>query len=45
MKSKKYHSVGKIPKSNIKVVERGKTDTPYMHKYMTPQPKGPILVK
>ena len=26
MKSKKYHTVGTIPKSNIKIVERGKTD-------------------
>jgi hypothetical protein len=26
MKSKKYHSVGKIPKSNIKIVERGIVD-------------------
>jgi hypothetical protein len=27
MKSKKYHIVGTIPKSNIKIVERGKIDT------------------
>jgi len=28
MKNKKYHTVGTIPKSNIKIVERGKIDTP-----------------
>jgi hypothetical protein len=28
MKKKKYHTVGKIPKSNFKIVERGKIDTP-----------------
>jgi len=28
MKNKKYHTVGTIPKSNIKFVERGKIDTP-----------------
>ena len=31
MKSKKYHSVGKIPKSNIKVVERGIIDIHSTH--------------
>jgi len=28
MKSKKYHTVGIVPKSNRKIVERGKIDTP-----------------
>ena len=28
MKKKKYHTVRTIPKSNIKMVERGKIDTP-----------------
>ena len=28
MKNKKYHTVGPIPKSNIKIVERGKIDNP-----------------
>jgi len=28
MKNKKYHAVGIIPKSNIKIVERDKFDTP-----------------
>jgi len=28
MKHKKYHTVGAIPKSNIKIVERGKIDIP-----------------
>jgi hypothetical protein len=28
MKNSKYHTVGTIPKSNIKIVERGKFDTP-----------------
>ena len=28
MKNKKYHTVGTIPKSYIKIVERGKIDTP-----------------
>ena len=28
MKNKKYYKVGTIPKSNIKIVERGKIDTP-----------------
>jgi hypothetical protein len=28
MKTKKYHTVGTIPKSDIKIVERGKMDTP-----------------
>jgi len=32
-KNKKYHSVGTILKSNIKIVGRGKIDTP--NKYMT----------
>jgi hypothetical protein len=27
MKNPKYHTVGTIPKSNIKIVERGKIDT------------------
>jgi len=27
MKKKKYHTVGTIPKSNRKIVERGKIDT------------------
>jgi len=28
MKKKKYHTVGTIPKSDRKIVERGKMDTP-----------------
>ena len=28
MKYKKYHSVGTIPKSNTKIIERDKIDTP-----------------
>ena len=28
IKNKKYHTVGTIPKSNIKIVERGKMYTP-----------------
>jgi hypothetical protein len=28
MKNKKYHAVGTIPNSDIKIVERGKIDTP-----------------
>jgi len=28
MKNKKYHTVGTILRSNIKIVERGKIDTP-----------------
>ena len=28
MKNKKYHSVGTIPTSNIKIVDIGKVDTP-----------------
>ena len=32
-KSKKYHTVGTVPKSNIKIVERVKIDTT-AHKYM-----------
>jgi hypothetical protein len=27
-KKKKYHTFGEIPKSNIKIVERGKINTP-----------------
>jgi hypothetical protein len=27
MKNKKYHTVGTVPKYNIKIVERGKIDT------------------
>ena len=27
MKNKKYHTVGTVPKSNRKIVERGKIDT------------------
>ena len=34
VKNNKYHSVGTDLKSNIKIVERGKTDT-ITHKYMT----------
>ena len=36
MKNRKYHTVGTVPKSNRKIVERGKIkiDTP-THKYMT----------
>jgi hypothetical protein len=28
MKTEKFHSVGTVPKSNRKIVERGKIDTP-----------------
>jgi hypothetical protein len=28
MKNKKYHTVGTVLKSNSKIVERGKIDTP-----------------
>ena len=28
MKNKKYHTVGTISKSTIKIIERGKMDTP-----------------
>ena len=31
MKNKKYHTVGTIPKSNIKIGERGKIDTSNTH--------------
>jgi hypothetical protein len=31
MKNKKYDTVGKIPKSNIKIVERDKIDNPIRH--------------
>ena len=31
MKSKKYHTVGTFPKSNRKIVERGKIDTTNTH--------------
>ena len=27
MKNEEYHTVGTIPKSNIKIIERGKIDT------------------
>jgi hypothetical protein len=27
MKNKEYHTVETVPKSNIKIVERGRTDT------------------
>ena len=35
MKYKKYHTAGTIPKSNIKIAERGKIDTPNtkIHEY------------
>jgi hypothetical protein len=33
-KTKIKHTVGTIPKANIKIVETGKIDTP-THKYMT----------
>ena len=29
MKTKKYHTVGILPKSNYKIFERDKIDTPY----------------
>jgi hypothetical protein len=35
MKNKKYCTVGTIPTSTIKAVERGNIDTPHTHKYMT----------
>jgi len=28
MKNKKYHTIGKIARSNIRIVERAKTDYP-----------------
>jgi hypothetical protein len=28
MKNRKYHAVGTVPKSNIKIIERGKIDMP-----------------
>jgi hypothetical protein len=28
MKNKKYHTVGKVPKYNTKIVEKGKLNTP-----------------
>jgi hypothetical protein len=28
MKNGKYHAIGTVPKSNIKIVERGKIDMP-----------------
>ena len=31
----KYYTVGTVPKSNRKILERGKIDTPNTHKYMT----------
>jgi len=31
MKNKKYHTVEILPKSNIKIVERGKTIPPSTH--------------
>ena len=34
-KKKKYHTVWKVPKLDIKIVERGKT-VPLIHKCMTP---------
>jgi hypothetical protein len=33
MKNKKYHTVETIPKLNIKIVERGKIDTPNIQKH------------
>ena len=41
MKNKRYNTVGKVPESNVKIVERGKIDNPnkqihdVTHKYMT----------
>jgi hypothetical protein len=29
IKTKKYHNVGTIPKSNMKIVEKGTIETPY----------------
>jgi len=29
--NKKYHIIGRVPKSNRKMVERGKLDTPKTH--------------
>jgi len=34
MKNKKYHTVGPVLKSKVKIVERGKIDT-LTHQYMT----------
>jgi len=33
IKSKKYYTVGIVPKSNRKIVERGKIDTPDTQKH------------
>ena len=33
IKNKTYHAVGTIPKSNIKIADRGKTDTPNTYIY------------
>jgi hypothetical protein len=41
-KKMKYHSVGKTPKSNIKIIERGKL-IPLTHKYTTAQFYAPKL--
>jgi hypothetical protein len=35
MKNKKYHAVGTGPKSNSKVIEKGKIDSTYTQIYMT----------
>ena len=34
IKNKTYYAVGTIPKSNIKIADRGKTDAP-IHKYIS----------
>ena len=31
MRNKKYHTVGTFPRSNRKIVERGRIDTPNTH--------------
>ena len=36
-KKKKYHTVGTAPKSNIKIVEKGKIDIP-QHAYIQNRP-------
>jgi hypothetical protein len=36
MKNEKYYTVGTIPKSNIKIVEKGKIDTPNTHMHDRP---------
>jgi hypothetical protein len=43
-KKKKYHTVGTVPKSNLKIVEKGKSTPPPKHTYTIAYLSGLVQV-